>query len=577
MDKVGPLDLALHGVELGLTDHRRLQGAMKSSHLAITLALAGLLLSLGAAHAQRRPAPALAGTTSSAAEGRMEGVVVSAHRAGSPFTFSVPSDEQGRFSFPAAKLDPGRYEISIRAIGYELEGPLMIDVAAGRAATVDLKLAPTRNLARQMSNAEWLASFPGSDQDKKALLDCISCHDLDLIVNSTHDADQFVAIANRMAGYYPGSTPQHPQQLVGSAQRTIGQGPEFRRVAEYLASINRSKGALSYPLKTLPRLKGRSSRVIITEYALPRPRAQPHDVIVDSDGMVWFSHFDESVLGKMDPRTGQVWEFPVPVLKPGYPVGALDLEADKTGGLWIGLMYQAGVVRFDKKTETFQSWTVPKEWQTDAAQTGMVEPNNTGVDGKVWVKNSDGGQVMRLDPVTGGWENLGSFFEDGRRLAPYAVRSDRYNNLFLLDFRSSTIGRIDARTKQFTAFRGAIDNSRPRRGSVDGQGRLWYGEYAGNAIGMLDPGTGKVTEWVMPTPWAEPYDVASDKNGEVWTGSMMSDRVSRLDPKTGAIIEYQLPKTTNIRRVFIDNTTPRPTFWIGSNHGGSIIKVEPLD
>ena len=61
------------------------------------------------------------------------------------------------------------------------------------------------------------------------------------------------------------------------------------------------------------------------------------------------------------------------------------------------------------------------------------------------------------------------------------------------------------------------------------------------------------------------------------TCSMMSDRVSRLDPKTGQYVEYQLPKTTNIRRVFVDNTTTPVTFWAGSNHGASIFKLEPLD
>jgi hypothetical protein len=53
--------------------------------------------------------------------------------------------------------------------------------------------------------------------------------------------------------------------------------------------------------------------------------------------------------------------------------------------------------------------------------------------------------------------------------------------------------------------------------------------------------------------------------------------VSRLNPKTGDFVEYLLPKTTNIRRVFIDNTTTPVTFWIGSNHAASIIKLEPLD
>ena len=550
---------------------------MGSRRLAFIAAGAALLLSTFPARAQEGSA-ALAGTVSSAREGLMEGVVVSAHKVASTVTFSVPTDARGHFAFPASKLGAGRYALSIRAVGYDLASPAHATVAAGRTANLSLKLATTKDVSAQLSNAEWFASFPGSDQDKKALLDCISCHDLDLIVRSTHDSAEFIELFKRMAGYYPGSTPQHPQRLVGDAQRNLGQAAELRKAADYLASLNLSKARTwAYPLKTLPRLSGRSNRVIITEYALPRASIQPHDVILDKAGIAWFSYFDEPMLGRLDPRTGKVREFPIPVLKPGYPVGELDLEADQGGDLWMGLMYQAGVARFDKKTETFKTWAVPKAWQTDAAQTGMVEPASAQVDGKVWVKNSDGGQVMRLDPKTGAWENLGAFTADGKRLAPYAVKADRQNNLYLLDFRSSTIGRVDARTKEFTAYRGEIDTSRPRRGSVDDHNRLWFGEYAGNAVGMFDPASGKVREWVMPTAWSQPYDVATDKHGEAWTGSMMTDRVSRLDPKTGAVVEYQLPKTTNIRRVFVDNTRSPVTFWVGSNHGGSIIKVEPLD
>jgi hypothetical protein len=29
--------------------------------------------------------------------------------------------------------------------------------------------------------------------------------------------------------------------------------------------------------------------------------------------------------------------------------------------------------------------------------------------------------------------------------------------------------------------------------------------------------------------------------------------------------------------VFVDNTTTPVTFWIGNNHGASIIKLEPLE
>jgi len=64
-----------------------------------------------AAHAANAQAlAALAGQVSSAKEGAMEGVVVSAKKAGGTITVSVVTDEKGRYSFPAARtgqLPPG--------------------------------------------------------------------------------------------------------------------------------------------------------------------------------------------------------------------------------------------------------------------------------------------------------------------------------------------------------------------------------------------------------------------------------------------------------------------------------------
>jgi hypothetical protein len=58
---------------------------------------------------------------------------------------------------------------------------------------------------------------------------------------------------------------------------------------------------------------------------------------------------------------------------------------------------------------------------------------------------------------------------------------------------------------------------------------------------------------------------------------MVSDQVTRLNTRTGESINYLLPRTTNIRRVYVDNSTTPVTFWAGSNHGASIVKVEPLE
>ena len=383
---------------------------MHPRNLLLALAAGAIAVGFTLVPAQAQAPMALSGQVSSAADGPMEGVVVSAKREGSTATISVVSDSAGKFGFPASKLAPGRYSLAIRAVGYDLEGPKSADVAAGGTATADIKLRPTKNLAKQLTNAEWLASFPGTDTQKKALLNCISCHNLDRIVNSNHDAAEFVQVFDRMTGYYPGSTPQHPQRLLGEARRNLGQAAGVKAMAEYLASVNLSKDEVwDYPLKTLPRPTGRATRVVITEYDLPRKQIQPHDVIVDADGMVWFTHFGEQFLGKLDPKTGQVSEYPLPVIKPGYPIGTLDLETDKAGNLWIAMMYQGGVAKFDKATQKFQTWKVPDQWQTDATQQAFLSPTYSDVDGKVWVKNSDRAQILRLDPVTGQWENLGSF------------------------------------------------------------------------------------------------------------------------------------------------------------------------
>jgi len=198
---------------------------MPSRNLLLALTAGVIVAGLCAFAAHAQAPAALTGQVSSAAEGPMEGVVVSAKRDGSTLTISVVSDNAGKFSFPASKLEPGRYSLAIRAVGYDIDGPKTADVAAGSTATADIKLRPTRNLAKQLSNAEWLASFPGTDTQKKTLLNCIGCHDLDRIVTSTHDAGEFVQVFNRMTGYYPGSTPQHPQRLIGDPAATSVQPP----------------------------------------------------------------------------------------------------------------------------------------------------------------------------------------------------------------------------------------------------------------------------------------------------------------------------------------------------------------
>src|SRR6266849_3089757 len=88
-------------------------------------ALAAILLQVPLApllaHAQTPPS-ALTGQVTSAEEGPMEGVVISAREDGSTVSISVVTNAQGRFAFPAERLECGHYTLKARAARYARHG-----------------------------------------------------------------------------------------------------------------------------------------------------------------------------------------------------------------------------------------------------------------------------------------------------------------------------------------------------------------------------------------------------------------------------------------------------------------------
>jgi streptogramin lyase len=563
-----------------------------SSAKSLLAAVLFALLSVTAAVAEMQfdtPDLALTGRVTSAQEGTMEGVLVSAQRRGSPISVTVVTNEAGRYSFPAGRLPPGRYALRIRAIGYELDGPDAVDVATTGTVIADLKLRPAADLASQLTSTEWLTSMPGGPEQKRPLIECMSCHTLERVVRSRYTADEFVGVLKRMANYANNTTMQKVQKRI--AEREVPQD-RARRVAEYLASVNLSRQVplkqdplkqdrWSWPLKTLPRPSGPATRVIITEYDMPRATIAPHDVRTDAEGFIWYSNFSEPYLGRLDPRTGAHEEFAYPLPKPDFPQGALALEEDHDGNWWLAVMFQSGLMKFDTRTRTFRHYPLPPGLQSDTAQQSMVMPRQSDVDGKVWTNDVFTHQILRLDLATGAYEHVDPFagmpVGANRQHSPYGMAADKDNNLYFMDFGDESVGRVDAKTFRATVYPTPTAHSRPRRTMLDGQGRLWFAEFAANKLAMFDLDRESIREWAAPTPHTYPYDVYLDRNGELWAGSMSSDRVLRFDPQTGKSVEYLLPRQTNIRRIFIDDTTTPVTFWAGNNHHAAILKIEPLE
>ena len=536
------------------------------------------------AYADNQAGSALSGQVASAEEGKMEGVLVSAKRDGTTITTTVITDERGVYRFPVSRLAPGHYTINIRATGYDLNSPAAIDISSSHSATLNLKLRKTADLAAQLSNSEWLLSFPGTEGQKASIRGCTHCHTLEPIVRSRHNADEFMQVLDRMSHYTPESfplmiQPPTPGRTGGGELSTEQQARQMenrRKQAEYLSSLNLSGGPeWSYALKTLPRAKGRATRVILTEYDLPQQTRQPHDVVVDAQGIVWYAAFGEPILSKMDPRTGKVTEFPIPVVKRNTVVGNLDLEFDKGGNLWIAMTFQAAVAKFERKTEKFQVFELPPEFNADYRELTFVSPTHSDVDGKVWINDSGSYTQFRLDIASGKFEQFEAF--PVPRPNVYQIVSDAQNNGWFMVMGREDVGKIDAKTGEISVYKTPTPNSGPRRGMIDSQGQLWFGENRGNRVGMFDPRTKQFKEWSAPTPEFNPYDVTVDKNDEAWAVTEFSDALLRVNTKTGEMVEYPMPRATNMRRAFIDNSTTPVTFWVGNTHAASIVKVEPLD
>jgi virginiamycin B lyase len=93
------------------------------------------------------------------------------------------------------------------------------------------------------------------------------------------------------------------------------------------------------------------------EYLLPDAASRPRRIAITSDDIVWYSDYSRGYLGRLDPSTGKVTEWQSPSGPKSEPYGISAINDI----IWYS---ESGstpntVVRFDPKTENFQSWAIP--------------------------------------------------------------------------------------------------------------------------------------------------------------------------------------------------------------------------
>ena len=95
----------------------------------------------------------------------------------------------------------------------------------------------------------------------------------------------------------------------------------------------------------------------IKEYTLPNAAARPRRLAITPDDIVWYTDFARGYLGRLDLATGEVKEWLSPSGPKSEPYGIVWTK----GALWYSesAAKPNTIVRFDPKTEAFQSWAIP--------------------------------------------------------------------------------------------------------------------------------------------------------------------------------------------------------------------------
>jgi streptogramin lyase len=452
------------------------------------------------------------------------------------------------------------------------------DITLERVSTTDA-LPATPEIERQLSGAELLWNMPGTAQEKATLQkNCSACHSWQQIFRNRYDERSWGLIVDRMTQYSGTSLVIRIKGITstGAGNNTVsrqdGTSPEeVDTLVKFLARV-RGPNAQDAPLRVFPRPRGASTKVVVTEYELPQSLLALHDVQGDSKGMMWFSSHKTDVVGKLDPSTGIVTEYTVPLTPKAMP-GTHAVVIDKNDTVWFSENWGHNLDRLDPVTGKITQVHVEDPTPLNAPAFGNFAMTR---DGFVW--DSRDNHLQKIDPET------------GKIVQRYPLQvSFSYDSLISADGDywgggglpawGNTVERMDLRTGEWIQQNTGEHMATAKRGGFDPYGNPWFGGGDGALI-ELNAKTGLIEEHVPPTPpspLTDFYEAQPDKNGEVWAGVLHGREMVRLNPKTETWTVYEMPEPfTYDRRTYIDSTTHPVTVWY-VDYNGYLVRVQPRE
>lgn len=288
--------------------------------------------------------------------------------------------------------------------------------------------------------------------------------------------------------------------------------------------------------------------VSIREWAVPAG-SFPHDPAVARDGTLWYTGMQSDTLGRLDPVSGKIRDYPLKTQDSG-PHGLVE---DREGNIWFTANYKGYIGRLDPKSGKVTEFAMPDRAAKDP-HTPVFDAN-----GILWFTVQRGNFVGRLDSTTGKI-TLKRVPTSGSK--PYGIVVNSKDVPFFCEFGSNKIGRIDPATMAITEFT-LPKNARPRRIAVTPDDMVWYTDYNRGYIGRLNPANGKVHECRSPAGKdAKPYGMAATPDGAVWysESGVEPNTMVRFDPKSRTFARWSIPSGGGIVRHMA--ATPKGDIYI---------------
>lgn len=242
----------------------------------------------------------------------------------------------------------------------------------------------------------------------------------------------------------------------------------------------------------------------IREWQVPYENSRPRDPFAESATSVWFVGQRSGYLAHLDAATG---EFTRVELKQGS--GPHNLIVASDGIVWYSGNLNRLIGRYDPQTNSIEEIMMPDDAARDP-HTLIFDENEENI----WFTVQGGNMMGRLNIETRKVDLIKSRTPRSR---PYGIKLAPDGSIWVVLFGSNKLAHIDSQTLEHDEIELPRADARPRRLEVTDDGRVWYVDYAKGMLGMYDPGNEKFTEWQMPQgEGARPYGMASDSSGKLW-------------------------------------------------------------